>query len=274
MDREAWRAAIHGVAKSRTWLGDWTELNKHDMNPPNAFRLLAAASFKCTGCWHPESVCGAHVSTKSLQLCLTLCDPTDCSLPIPSVHGILQARILEWAAIPFSRGSSWLRDLSGVSWIGRWILYHLSHQGSPILSETIPKIPSILQNVSHLCVVVLDAETCCTDICLNYLAWSSYVGGKCMTSVISFHSQWGNGGLERFASFLKIAQLFPSEDRTWTETLLLMGWRVFLATRSFSLTVLFCSGEPAWDDPATVHSSRSVSTLTVYDNHGRIYFIF
>ena len=40
------------------------------------------------------------------QSCLTLCDPMDCSPPGSSVHGILQARILEWVAIPFSRGSS------------------------------------------------------------------------------------------------------------------------------------------------------------------------
>ena len=40
------------------------------------------------------------------QSCPTLCDPMDCSPPGSSVHGILQARILEWVAIPFSRGSS------------------------------------------------------------------------------------------------------------------------------------------------------------------------
>ena len=40
------------------------------------------------------------------QSCLILYDPTDCSLPDSSVHEILQARILEWVAIPFSRGSS------------------------------------------------------------------------------------------------------------------------------------------------------------------------
>ena len=40
------------------------------------------------------------------QLCLTLCDPMDCNPPASSVHGITQARILEWVAIPFSRGSS------------------------------------------------------------------------------------------------------------------------------------------------------------------------
>ena len=45
--------------------------------------------------------------------CLTLCDPMDYSSPAPSVHGILQTRILEWVAIPFSR-SSQLRDCTGV----------------------------------------------------------------------------------------------------------------------------------------------------------------
>ena len=43
------------------------------------------------------------VCVNSLQSCLTLCDPMDCSLPGFSVHGILQARILEWVAISFSK---------------------------------------------------------------------------------------------------------------------------------------------------------------------------
>ena len=51
------------------------------------------------------------------QSCLTLCDPMDCSLPISSVHGIFQARILEWVAISFSRGSSQPRDRTWVSCI-------------------------------------------------------------------------------------------------------------------------------------------------------------
>ena len=46
------------------------------------------------------------VHAKSLQSCPTLFDPMDCSLPDSSVHGILQARILEWVAMPFPRGSS------------------------------------------------------------------------------------------------------------------------------------------------------------------------
>ena len=61
---------------------------------------------------------------KLLQLCPTLCDPMDYSPPGPSLHGILQERILEWVAMPYSRGSSWLRDwtwVSCVSCIGRWV---------------------------------------------------------------------------------------------------------------------------------------------------------
>ena len=49
------------------------------------------------------------------QSCLTLCNPMGCSLPGSSVHGILQARILEWVAMPFSRGSSQCRDWTYVS---------------------------------------------------------------------------------------------------------------------------------------------------------------
>ena len=41
-------------------------------------------------------------AAKSLQSCPTLCDPMDCSLPSSSVHGILQARLLEWVAVPSS----------------------------------------------------------------------------------------------------------------------------------------------------------------------------
>ena len=64
----------------------------------------------------------ACVCAKSLQLCLTLCDPMDQSPSGSSVHGVLQARILEWVAIFFSRGSSWPRDRTHVSWTGKRIV--------------------------------------------------------------------------------------------------------------------------------------------------------
>ena len=57
-------------------------------------------------------------------LCPTLCDPIDYSLPSSSVHGILQARILEWVAISFSKGYSQPRDRTHVYCIGKRILYH------------------------------------------------------------------------------------------------------------------------------------------------------
>ena len=51
------------------------------------------------------------------QSCPTLCDPTDCGLSGSSVHGIFQARVLEWVAISFSRGSTQPRDQTQVSHI-------------------------------------------------------------------------------------------------------------------------------------------------------------
>ena len=51
-----------------------------------------------------------YMHAKSLQSCPTLWDPMDNSPPGSSAHGILQARILEWFAMPSSRGSSWPRD--------------------------------------------------------------------------------------------------------------------------------------------------------------------
>ena len=64
------------------------------------------------------------------QSCLILCNPMDCSLPGSSVHGILQARLLEWVAISFSRGSSQPRDATLQE-----SLYHLSQQGSLLLRD-------------------------------------------------------------------------------------------------------------------------------------------
>ena len=59
---------------------------------------------------------------KSLQWCLTLCDPMDYSPPVSSVHGILQARILEWVAISYSGGSSQTRDGTHISSVGRQVI--------------------------------------------------------------------------------------------------------------------------------------------------------
>ena len=57
----------------------------------------------------------AFVRAKSFQSCPTLWEPKDCILPGSSVHGILQARLLEWVAMPSSKGSSQPRDRTHVS---------------------------------------------------------------------------------------------------------------------------------------------------------------
>ena len=76
------------------------------------------------------------------QSCLTLCDPVDYSLPGSSVHGVFQARVLEWVAVSFSRGSSQPGDRTQVSCTaGRQTLYRLSRQGSPILPLYPPPYP-------------------------------------------------------------------------------------------------------------------------------------
>ena len=55
----------------------------------------------------------ACMHAKSLQSCPTLCDPMDCSLPGSSVHGIFQARVLEWIAIAFSNTYSSIYKIAG-----------------------------------------------------------------------------------------------------------------------------------------------------------------
>ena len=100
------------------------------------FPILFFPLFLCIDCWGRLSYlfllknCVFHkfiFLTGSLQPGLTLCDPMNCSPPGSSVHGILYARILEWVAMPSSRGSSQPRDwthVSYVSCIGRHVLYH------------------------------------------------------------------------------------------------------------------------------------------------------
>ena len=89
-----------------------------------------------------EESCGLCISFWSdllcvcaqLLQCLTLWDPVDCSQPGSSRHGILLARILEGVAISYSRGLSWLKDwtcVSYISCIGRQALYEQCHLGSP-----------------------------------------------------------------------------------------------------------------------------------------------
>ena len=76
----------------------------------------------------------ACMHAKSLQQCPTLCAPMNCSLPDSSVHMILQARILEWVAMPSSRGifpAQVLNPQFSISCTDRQVHYHQRHLGSP-----------------------------------------------------------------------------------------------------------------------------------------------
>ena len=99
-----------GLARiQHNWLDLATFLSSHIKQkcyPSGAVKLF----------WHWLHEKEVEVS-KVAQSCPTLCDPKDCCLPGSSVHGIFQARVLEWVAIPFSRGSSWPRDWTYISYI-------------------------------------------------------------------------------------------------------------------------------------------------------------
>ena len=138
MDREAWHGAIHGVAKSRTRLSNWTELKNGCIVIYEFFNQVfksfmfwtsfpksnsefyfpyAVSSWATAELYEAiNSVCMPGDGLVA-QSCLTLWDPMDCCPPGSPVHGIFQARILEWFAISFSRGSSWPRDQTQVSCI-------------------------------------------------------------------------------------------------------------------------------------------------------------
>ena len=68
----------------------------------------------CKNLWRRRGLFRTKKKVSVAQSCLTLCDPKDCSPPGFSLHGISQARILEWVAVPSSRGSFRPRDRTGL----------------------------------------------------------------------------------------------------------------------------------------------------------------
>ena len=106
--------------------------NPKDCSPPGSsggvYLSAMSPDQAISGQPHPgKQSCRCLICAKLLQSCPNLCDPRYHSPPGSSVHGILQARIVKWAAIPSSRGSSQPRDQTHifyVSYIGTWVLYY------------------------------------------------------------------------------------------------------------------------------------------------------
>ena len=99
-----------------------------------------------------------------------LCDPMDCSPPGSSVHGILQARILEWVAMPSSWVFSQPRDWTWVSYVsstGRRILYHSHHLGASVIPEWSTEWSALL-----LPGILVTSLSRAIFTVLNFLTWS------------------------------------------------------------------------------------------------------
>ena len=124
----------------------WTSL--YPIPPTEKLRMFPVLICQCRYVETATHMCAypyLSMSTRVLvvQSCLTLWDPMDCSLPGSSVHGILQARILDWVAIPFSKGSSQPRSRTQVSCTaGRFFIIWVTREAHLCLSIYIFISPS------------------------------------------------------------------------------------------------------------------------------------
>ena len=136
--RDSSRASDHGNEDRADSL---SALRRNQPCPHHDLEFLASRTvrkqipvFKLPGLWYFVKTAPAskysHLTSYNLQPCPTLCDPMDCSPPGSSVSGILQARILEGAAITLLQGIFPTSELNPVLPHCRQILYWLSHQGS------------------------------------------------------------------------------------------------------------------------------------------------
>ena len=120
------------------FLAHWKRLFVSYLHPRSLSSTLASP-FLLKVCDFVSQSLIVCVHAKSLLSCTILCNTVNCSLPDSSVHGILQARILEWVSMPSSRGSSQPRDqthISHVACFGWQVLFHQCHLGSPLITSS------------------------------------------------------------------------------------------------------------------------------------------
>ena len=130
LDRGAWRATVHGVEKSWTWL---KRLSTHAcMLPQEALKSNRLSTLTLCFIFKTHSYYSRSSLRKWKWRSLS---PVQLIVTPWTVHGLLQARILEWVAFPFSRGSSQPGDPTPCLPHCRQILYQLSHKGSPRILE-------------------------------------------------------------------------------------------------------------------------------------------
>ena len=130
---------------NRQWFNQLCPRKEVSVKPPHSRFLRASElSVRWRGCSaSPPCLACAPSSCRLFPSCVLYdkqlarsvvsnCDPIHCGSPSSSVHRILQARILQWVAISFSRELSWSRDQTWVSCIIRWILYHCTTWEAPL----------------------------------------------------------------------------------------------------------------------------------------------
>ena len=120
----------------------------------------------------------ACVCPKSLQLCPTLCDPTGCNTPGSSVHGILQARILEWVAMPAFQGiflTQWSNPC--LSCLLHWQAGSLpaAPPGNPILYIAVDVCQPQSSNSSHPFCPTWYSYVCSLQLCLYFCLANMFI---------------------------------------------------------------------------------------------------
>ena len=124
----------------------------------------------------------AAAAAKSLQSCPTLCDPMDCSPPGFSIHGILQARTLEWVAISFPNAWKWKEKVKSLSCV--WLLatpWTAAHQAPPSVGFSRQQYWSGVPLPSPVCMYIFP-QSSNHDVCsfifwiaLNFMFYKSWI---------------------------------------------------------------------------------------------------
>ena len=140
-----------GLPRQEYWSGfqfpSPGELPDPGIEPSSAWKVESLPA-QCTNT-HCYLMLLSEAAAKSLQSCPTLCDPMDCSPPGTVVHGILQARTLEWVAISYAKGSSQPRNRTLVSCISGRLF--TSYKGRPLQSteQHLQILPLDVSSVPH-----------------------------------------------------------------------------------------------------------------------------
>jgi len=146
----------------------------------------------------------------------------DCNPPGSSVHGILQARIMEWVAMPSPRGSSQLRDqthVSYVSCIGRWVLYHSCHLFSSV------------QSLSHVPLLA-------TPWTAAHQASLSITNSQSLLKLMSIESLMWSNHLILCRLLLLLPSIFPSIRIFSNESVLCIWWQRIGVSSSASVLLM------------------------------------